>query len=397
MLDRNRIVLQAFLSTVLGTAWTGVAVAQRREQSWRPTAQVHVELRYDDNLFLLTAGRKPDLDPVSAADAQSGRVQDMESATDLIPTPRLEVGLEGPGLGGRALALSAEAGYEVNVQNPKRRHAELGFTLAQSLPREGRLRFSADWRPSYFHKNYLQDAVDLNADDNIGPEERRYEGGTSGEVDLALGYRNRLVQSTKDRPFGLSAELQVGYFDRSYDAPFPGRSRRGPGGGAALVVAMGRRWSLGLDYAYESLKADPTRQVMILDENFFGADFNGNGTFSDDSARAFELVDRSRTEQELGASLEGELSKVVTLELAYGRRLRSFSSEEPYDVSNRGRKDTRNEFEAELDARLARGLHLRLGARRAAQSTNRPEDPGSTGDETDYTRHVAWVGLRYWF
>lgn len=365
--------------------------AHGQAKAWSPTVRVRLEFRYDNNPFLLTGGRKQRLDDVSSADAQSGLFRDMESSMDLVPAPALELALQGPGLAGRALELSADVAYEANLENSRRRHAELDFTVAQSLRRGGRLRFDVGWRPSYFHKNYLRDAVDLNADGDIGPAERRYEPATSSEVDVWFGYRRRLLKA------GLNAELEVGYFDRAYDGPFDARSRHGPGAGIDLSLDLGRRWTIGVEYTLQALSAESAPEVLILDENAFGVDFNGNGTGDDDSARAVVSVDRSRTEHEVGLTFRGELSRRTTLELAYEYRRRGFGSEEPYDVANRDRRDTRNEVTAELDMRLASGLHVTFGGRRSAQTTNRSGDPGSTGDETDYTRYVASAGLRYRF
>lgn len=379
------------------TILTNSAAAQQGDRSWRPAARMQAEVQYDGNPFLLTSGGKSRLESGSSADVLSGRFGDMESATDVIPTPSLRLGIAGPGLGGRQLEIAADGAYEANLQNGRRRHAELGFGVEQSLPRAGRVRLAADWRPSYFHKNYLADAVDLNSDDNIAPEERRYASGTSNEIDLSLSYRHRLVKSTKERALGVTAELEAGYLDRRYDAPFAGRSRSGPGAGAGLAFELGGRWVIGLNYAFASLGGDPAQEVLILNENDFGRDFNGNLSTTDTSARAAVLVDRSRAEHEIGLSVRGELGKAATLEVGYARRLRTFSSSEPFDVVNRDRRDARNELAAELDVRLASRLHLALGARRAGQSTNRVGDPGSTGEVADYTRYVASAGVRYGF
>jgi opacity protein-like surface antigen len=388
-----RISIVTLALTALGTA----GAWGQQAQSWKPAARVQAGVQYDGNPFLLTAVRKSKLGAVSAADSQSGRFRDMTNATDVIPTPSLHLGIAGPGLGGRPLEIAADVAYEANLQNRRRRHAELGVGIRQALRRGGRLRLGVDWRPSYFHKNYLADAVDLNSDGLIGPDERRYASGTSNEVDVALSYRHRLVKSTKRRALGVTAEIEAGYFDRSYDAPFAGRSRSGPGAGAGLTFQLSRRWAVGLDYAFASLGGNAVQEVLILNENDFGQDFNGNGSVTDDSARAAVLVDRSRLEHELGVSVAGELGKAATLSLGYARRVRNFSSSQPFDVVNRDRHDARNELSTELDVRLAAPLHLVLGARRAAQTTNRAGDPGSSGEVTDYARAVASVGVRYRF
>jgi hypothetical protein len=300
-------------------------------------------------------------------------------------------------LSGRALQISAEAAYEANAQNGRRRHAELRFDVEQALPKAGGLRLRADWRPSYFGKNYLSDAVDLSADGNISADERIYRPGTSRELDLSLNVRRRLVRSRSEPSVTVSGELEVGYYTRGYDAPFAGRDRHGPGVGAGIAVNTGPRWTVGLDYTYQSLHADVVREVQILDETAFGVDFNGTNGANDVDARAFELVDRSRTEQNLKASVETVVSGSVTVLLNYTRRTRTYSSSQPYDVSDRGRRDTRNEVEGEIVGRLAHALRLRLGAVLAKQTTNRTGDPGSTGEVADYTRHVFAAGLQYRF
>jgi hypothetical protein len=397
MPSSSRLAWFAIVTAAGLTTLADRGVAQQGDRSWTPAARLQAEVRYDDNPFLLTSGGKRRLEAGSPADAQSGRFRDMESATDLIAIPSLRVGIEGPSLGGRTLDVEAEVAYQANVRNAERRHAEVRFGIAQALPSAGRLRLVADWRPGHFHKNYLADAVDANADGDIGPEERRYASGTSNETDLSLRYRHRLVKSTKRDPLGVTGEIDVGYLDRGYDAPFAGRSRSGPGAGAGLAFELGRRWVIGLDYAFASLGGDPAQEVLILNENDFGQDFNGNLSTSDDSARAVVLVDRSRAEHEIGLSLRGDLGKAATLELGYARRLRNFSSSEPFDVVNRDRRDVRSELGVELDLRLASGMHLALGARRAAQGTNRGGDPGATGEVEDYTRYVASAGVRYRF
>jgi hypothetical protein len=377
------------------TLATGAA-AQAPARSWRPTARLQGEVRYDNNPFLLDTARRQRLEAPSPADSVNGRFRDMTRATDVIPVPSLQVGVAGPGLGGRTLGLAADVAYETNAHNVARRHTELRFRVEQSLPRGGGMRLTADWRPSYFHKNYLADARDLNADSSISGREKVYAPARSNEIDLTLRYRHRLLKSREGHPVGITADLEAGYLSRTYDAPFSGRSRNGPDAGGRLAVQLGPAWTLGADYAVASLGSDPSRAVLILDEPAFGVDFNGNGSVTDFSARAAVLVDYSRVERQLGLTLQGDVS-AATVAVGYGRRTRKFSSTQPYDVVNRARRDVLKELTATVDVRLAAGLHLDLGAQRGAQTTNRPGDPASVGDVADYTRFVGSAGLRYRF
>lgn len=396
MSTRQRLGFAIVLETV-GLLLAGTAGAQQPDASWKAAVRLRGEVAYDNNPFLLNASARQRLSSMSAADSQSGRFGDMESVGDVIPVTAVRAGLSGPGLSGRDLELMADLGYEANLRNTRRNHAELGLRVEQELSKGGRLRLEADWRPRYFWKNYLRDAVDANVDGTITPDERVYGPGTSREIDLTLEYRRRLVKARRSSPVEVTGELQVGYFSRAYDAPFAGRDRRGPGVGAELGAELGKKWTAGLAYGYQSLSADTSREVLILDETAFGVDFNGNGNATDLAARAFQLVDRSRAEHNVELSVGTEVGKNATLEVQYALRLRRFSSTQPYDVSDRDRRDTRHELGAELDLGVAHGVHLRFGGLLAKQNTNRAGDPGLTGEVADYSRAVVTAGLSYRF
>jgi len=251
--------------------------AQTPALPWHPTVRLETQVRYDNNPFLLDTLHKRRLATPSSSDSVNGRYRDMSRATDVIPVPALQAGLEGGGLGGRALGVAATVAYEANLHNTSRRHAELQLRVDQSLPRGGGVRLTADWRPSYFHKNYLADAIDLNADSSISGHEKIYAPAHSNEIDLTLRYRHRLLKFSDQRPVGITADLEAGYLARHYDAPFAGRGRNGPNAAGRLAVQLGTTWTVGADYAVASLGGNPSTAVLILDENVFGVDFNGNG------------------------------------------------------------------------------------------------------------------------
>lgn len=357
-------------------------------QGWRGTARVRGEVRADDNPFLLDADHRPRLGNPSASDVVNGRYRDMESAADVIAIPSVELGATGDGLGGRSLAISADIAYELNMRNPARRHSELQLGIEQSIRKGGALQFTADWRPTYFHKNYLADAVDINGNDNIASAERIYTRGTSHEIDLELQYRQRLK--------AVSAALSAGFLGRRYDAPFTVRNRHGPGIHGDVAADLGPAVTVGGGYSVASLSGDPGPAILILDENDFGVDFNGNLTTTDSSARASVLVDYSRVERQLAASIRGQTG-AATVAVEYGRRTRDFGSTQPYDVVNRDRHDVLDELTIAAEVRLGADARLALGVRRGAQTTNRGGDPGSTGDVADYDRNIAWAGVRYRF
>ena len=362
---------------------------------WHLTPALRVDVGYDDNVFLLATNKKDNVEAPSAAEVTSGRYAKMESATDLMTTLSTAVALKGPGLLGKSLVLSPAVDYDLYTRNSERSNVRLGLSLQQELWADSRLRLQGRLTPSYFAKNYLADAVDRDGNGSVSDDERVYAGGEYRESELAADYRFPLAKSSRKRPFGAALQLDGGYYGRTYEAPFTGRDLKGPTAGAKLLLDFGRRISFDLAYDFASLSATPTDQVLLLDEPEFGQDFNGNGTVTDLDARALTKVDRSRREHSLGASLRLDLSKATDFALGYEHRWRRYTSEEPLDVSNSGRRDARSQVSANFRVRLAKDLRLRIGGVRSAQNLNRAGDPGSTGEIDDYTRYQGSLGLSY--
>jgi hypothetical protein len=272
---------------------------------------------------------------------------------------------------------------------------QLGLTVAQALPRGGRVRLKGQLTPSTFFKNYLADAVDADDNGTITPDERVYAPGSYAEREASADYRIRLAKQTSTRPVGASLQAGGGYYARSYDSPFAARDLSGPTASLGLMLEFRRGVQLDLGYDFASLGATPTRAVMLLDENQFGVDFNGDGSTNDVDARAFEMVDHSRTEHGASLALKAEPSKTVDVRLEYAHRWRRFGSTQPYDVSNNGRRDARDEVGADVQVKLARSLSLAASVLLQSQSLNRANDLAGLGDVADYTRHRSSVGLRY--
>ena len=361
---------------------------------WRVTPSVRVETEYDDNVFLLSPGKRDDIETL---DPGTGRFTKMESAGDLITTMKATVGTRGTGLTGRTLQLNADVRYELYARNTDRSNVTLGVEAEQSLPRGRRARLRASVTPSYFAKNYLVDAVDRDFDGDITSDERIYATGEYREVAGSFDMRFRLSKATRQRSFGALLQPSVGYYARSYDAPFTGRNVNGPVAGAKLMLELSPRAGLDVGYELASLRGTPTRQVMIIDESAFDRDFNGNGSIDDPAARAAELSDRSRTEHAITASFGYELTKRADLSIEAEHRSRTFTSSQPFDLSNNGRSDSRNTVGAELSVKVARGVRLLVGGEIANQRVNRDGDSGSTGEITDYDRHRTRAGLSYTF
>lgn len=362
--------------------------------NWRVAPSIRIDAEYDDNIFLLGSGRKDNVEDPSSEEVISGRYADMKQASDLLTTVSAGFVLMGPGLFAKPALIVPELSYERYTQNAQRSNLGVGVSIQQEAW-AGRLRLQGKVTPKYFARNYLADAVDQDASGSITEDERVYAPGEYSEGEFAADYRFPLSKATKHHPFGVSIQLGGGFASRSYAAPLASRNLDGPMAGAKLLLDLGRRLELDLGYDYSSMAGASSTQVLLLNESDFGQDFNGNGTQDDLDARVATLVDRSRKEHRAGATLQFELSKPVDVALGYEYRWRQYTSNQPLDVSHRGRKDARHQVSGDIRFRLTKDLRFRAGGVHSRQGHNRSGDPGSLGEIDDYTRSQARLGLSY--
>ncbi len=375
----------------------------RNPSEWVTEWRVRGDVRYNSNVWLLDDRSQDRLGnrllSFGGGGQQGGtlnnRYDDMESVDDFIFTPDVRFHAAGPSPLGKRLSFWLDAEYDAYIVNSRRSHFETDFGIGHYVGPDGHLNLSVKFIPMYFERNFLADGVDANGDSSISSSERVYDGGTYMDWDLGLEYRHRIVDRTKQQPLGLDGLLAVGYRDRSYDSPFRSHDGAGPWTQLAFRFEYGPGLKWGVRYKVEFLESPTRREVKILDEPDFGVDFNGNGTATDINARAFENVDRSRREHEIGLTLGVDLSPTVEVDLSYTLTLRDYESGEPYDVSYRNRQDTRNDFGVSLKNTLSKAADLRVGLQYRMHDTNRPSDPDITADAYDYTRFVFFLALTY--
>lgn len=392
---------------VLLVALAAQAKPPAQPGKWESGWRVRGTLEYNTNVFLLDGDHRDRLRDDLPADQASGRYDDMESVEDVLFIPEGRFELKGPSPLGRRL--DAWIGLKVPVYflNPRRTHFDLGLGVGQTVGPDGHLGLSVGILPQTFNKNYLADGVDTSGNGNISTDERIYEDGVYREFDLQLEYRHRLVDRTAQRPFGLEGAVAAGYRMRTYAAPFDGRDESAPSVRAGLDAsyafrngaAKGSGWVLkgGVFYRYEAVDAPTESEVVLLDETSFGVDFSGDGDTADANARSVQAVDRSRTEQRFGVSLGASIGPDLDLGVEYSRLLKEFDSGNRLDVSHSGRDDTRDDFGMFLKYGFSKGWDVKLGYEWRRQFTDRPDDPGSLGETTDYKRNIYYLSLLYRF
>ena len=362
--------------------------------AWRTRVALRADATYDDNVFLLSPLRKPDLASPFAGDVTSGRFRGMEKANDIITGLDLGVEFRGPGLGGRSFALTPSVGYEWYAQNHERSNVGFGVAVEQALPHQSRLQLHGDLVPSYFQKNYLSDAVDASLDGIITSDERVYSRGEFRGTGIGVDYRHRLRKDTRASPTSLWLNVGGAYSTKHFDAPFQGRDLTGPTASIGLEMDRGSAFSLEVAYSQDWLDATAATQVMVLDETDFGQDLNGNATITDQNVRVVGTVDRSRVERAASGRLGLALGRHTALRLEVEHRRRSFSSTEPLDAANRGRRDRRNQFGVTLTRDLSHHLRMRLGVQRGSQRLDRLIGTAGTGEVDDYTKTEFQAGLK---
>lgn len=363
-------------------------------RTWHLAPELRIVETYDDNPFLLSDARKAGLDAPSASNITNGRYASMADASDYITSMRGGVTGEGPGILGRKLTVGADARYEYYQRNAKRRNMLYDLRAVQTLGRGSQIAARAEFQPTYFFRNYLADAIDLNGDGTIQTAERVYGPGTYSDQEFTGEFRQRLVKSTDDHPFGAQLVLEAGHDARTYQQPFQTRGYRGPFVGVGGELDFTAKVGLESQYRRSSLHSTPGSAVVLLNEPDFNQDFNGNGTTTDLRVRSVQTVDFSRIEQDMGARLRVRASDPLEAMLSYGRRLRNYESKQPYDIYNNTRRDHRDRIGLDLAYHFSPGRAVHVGGNTEVQKLTNTLRPSATIDDaTDYTRkgfYISW-------
>ncbi len=358
-------------------------------KTWTAAVKVEGKGRYDTNVFLLSDHQETRLETAGPSERISGRFKDMNSVSDYIFTPSVRFLTEGPGLAGRRLGLQAGVNYDMFFLNPKRRHFDFDLAVEQNTSRNGRVRVKFDYIPNYFYKNYLADATNFTS--SVTASERVYKPDVYNEGDLTVDYRYRIAGGRT------VVTARGGYLKQRNRAPFVGHDRNEPHGGGGIDFGFTKWWRIDGNYDYAVVNSPRVQEVMILNEPDFGVDFNNDGNTSDLSIRTVQFVDRRHQQQLFHVNTKLGSSERSSFNFSYERRLRTFLSQEPFDVTHNGRTDARDSLGVTFSSHLGRGLQLTTGYSYIFQNSNRPNDPGVTGEINDYKRNVAFVAMAYHF
>lgn len=389
---KTTLLLVAFASP----AWAQETDPAPREKpatksgEWKTSWLARMDLEYDSNIWRLDGDDEERLLDDPPADRISGRFDDMESVEDWISIPSIRFAAKGPGPFGRKLELWAEAELHAYAVNPARSHVRFQVGAEHPVGDLGRLELEATLLPRYFRKNYLADATDLTG--SVSASERIYEPGEYLEFELALAYRLRLVEGER---FSLDGLATLGLRARDFASPFGERDERAWPLEIGLRAGAWKRVKATLAFRYEPIDSPSQGAVVLLDEPAFTADLNGDGDATDMNARSVQTIDRSRRESGLVLGVEVELAEAVWAVCEWTRTWKDWSSNGTYDLDYRGRSDIQDRIELGVRVQFSKSWEGRLGYEHTVQDTDRPADPATTGETSDYDRDVFTVSALF--
>lgn len=359
---------------------------------WKSYWKVRTEVEWDDNIYKFSSSQISRKDLNIPGDAVSGRFKDMNSISDVILSvkPKFKVKTKS-GLFNRSLSISGIIDYQYYLNNPKRSNIKLGLFMNQVVSAGGTILLQAGYLPSYFIRNYLLDATDSTG--RVSSSERIYHEAVYNELEFILSYRHRFVKWIVD----IETDFFVRYRKRNYNKEFPGRDKDGLTGGLGLGIAPANWWFIYFGYYFESVQSPVASEILLLDEPVYQIDFNNDRDFADNNIRTETTVDRSHNSQNLEIGLTLRPHQKVRVYAGIELRYKNYTSQEPLDPNYKDRKDRRTKLRIGCDYTLFKDLFLMVEYKNITQQTNRPTDPESVGEITDYEINILRGGIQWKF
>lgn len=371
------------------------AVAQQglesstKNGSW--SSQASAIVGYDSNAFRLSDRSVDRLKLGQPADDLSGRFRDMNEVDDAMLDLDLAFLRKGVGLDGRDLDFVFEVGADLYSANSIKNSPHIEVEAIQDLAKGSELRARIGYEYGRFRRNYLYDATDLTG--RVTEEERVYRSGKFNQLAAAVEHRFRLWRKKKKQESllqelglrELECRIEASVGRRQYDN-FANRDRDILSVQMQLVSRIGKDWRVDLSYRGRYIDTPGGTEVLVLDEDAFDVDFNGDGDANDNNRRTEQRVDRDRIDHRLAAELRWQFTKSSECRLGYELMLQDYLSNEPFDLNNNGRMDTRHLITGRIEHKIAKDIFL--GAR--ATWMDEESDRLAVGDEDEESSYGRW-------
>ncbi len=350
---------------------------------------VGLGVEYDSNPWLFSPDTLKDLRRDRAADETSGRFDDVSSEDDVILRAGAAGSLRVGKKKGSRFRAEAEPRARWHFLNPRLSHVDVRALLAQEVSRSSEVRLSGSYTPTRFRRNAMADAVDTDGNGSISDDERRYRPVRYAEGEARLAFAFEFGEKGTSE-----AQVFAGVSARAHRRPFADRDEVAPEAGIEAVLRSGAPGGTALGYRLVWTRDEPSREVLILDEDDYDVDFNGDGDTLDQDARTRQRVDRSSLDHHAHIGILWGRRDAVNGGLRFELRVRQFLSGERYDRDHRTRWDLRPGVRFALEFPLGRGTSLGIGVFGEVQDSLFTRKDFMKWLNVDYLRWGGFAAIR---
>lgn len=349
-----------------------------------------ISVEYLDNVFSLGESQKATMRENDARDQASGRYRNMDSISDYILTPHLGINFSIDNPVGGELTIKPWLKYNHYHHNEKSSYPEAGIELEQSIMKNGSLRLEGKLLEGYFKKNYISSFYDINANNNITKDERKYTGAHYDEYEGLIAYDHRVMKK-KDNTLGITLNIMpfARYGVRKYNAEFENRDRKVSLGGMEFKFDLKSKVSLNVTYKYERVDCPDGNELVLVNEEGLGYDINGDGEL-DRNAALFTNINRSSKRHSLELEPSIKLGKKWFLYAGYELRKTLYKSDNQLDLEHYGQSKYRREFKAGIEYDLLKSLSVQI-------EYNKLDDEDDEFDDDSYIQEGYVFSARYSF
>ncbi|MDH4227087.1 MAG: hypothetical protein OEV59_04955 [Deltaproteobacteria bacterium] len=370
-----------------------------KADSWKGSLVLGVELTKESNIYNLTSKAADDLDINAPNDVASGRFKNMESVDDLIFSPSIFAIFKTPG--DSDIEIRPRLTYHMFTDNSEKSHPVFDIKVKKGFSGDKFLALETEYMTNVFKKNYLADAVDQNANNNISSSEKIYKGAYYTDTLVDIIYGQNLWKTMKTDGIGpifekISADVLLGVEYKEYDAPFAARSEDVLKIGAGVKFDFKGNISVRGAYLREQATTPVKAEIMILDETILGVDLNGVGGIAQTKAKTMQNIDRAHNDNTFSLKVDVEFPSNWNWFVKLKHSTQTYTSKEKYDFTHKDREDTLDSFGLGVEKEIIKDLRLAVEWTKISEDADRKGvqliDPA---DEKAYKNTVYAVSLLY--
>jgi hypothetical protein len=318
---------------------------EKTAKDYKLDLYARIGFEYADNVFRLTDSQISSMETNSIEDRAGGRYKNMDSVSDYIVKPEIELKYKTDSPLGGKFGLSSWIKYNYYMKNEEKSYPEGGIKFKNSIWENGTLTLEGTFLSGFFKRNYLSDIDDASGDGNISRGERIYSSAIYDEYEGRLVYEHEIIKSKKDIISGLSIRPFAGYRSRIFNSTFSNRDQNIGIAGMGINFGFISRVDLEMIYQYEEVSCPGDKELILYNEYVSGTDENGDGLIKK-NAPLETSIDRSSRRHVIEVNSKVKLTKDATWFVGYKNRSTSFTSDNELDVEHYNNHATRQEIKS---------------------------------------------------